>query len=135
MSSVFSRHADIEPHDSPGVDAFGRWRVSSPFAEFESKQIFDNQPLFWDEKLESGADITSAHSTATASTVITSTNAVAGKFTRQTFMRFNYQPGNGQLVYMTGVLDRRDVRRRCSSPSPDAVLYGTSRRRVQEHCL
>ena len=106
MSDLRSRRVDIEPQDSPGVDAFGRWRVSNPFAEFESKQLFDNQPLFWDEKLESGASISSAHSTATASTVITSTNTVAGKFTRQTFMRFNYQPGNGQLVYMTGVLDR-----------------------------
>lgn len=92
--------------DSSNLDAFGRLRVSNPENLFDSKQIFDNQPLFWDESLESGADITSAHSVDTASTVITSTDSTAGKFTRQTFMRFNYQPGKSQLISMTGILDR-----------------------------
>lgn len=92
--------------DSPNLDAFGRVRVSQPVTLFDSKQIFDKQPLFWDESLESGADINSTHSTATASSVIASTLNTAGKFTRQTFQRFNYQPGKSQLVLMTGVLDR-----------------------------
>lgn len=97
---------NIQASDSPSIDAFGRWRVSDPQTIFDSKQIFDNQPLFWDEELESGADITSAHSVNTASTVITSTLNTAGVFTRQTFMRFNYQPGKSQLVLITGILDR-----------------------------
>ncbi len=106
MSSLSSHHADIEPHDSPGVDAFGRWRVSNPRTIFDSKQIFDNQPLFWDEKLAAGGSgITSAHSADEAATTITSSDATAGKFTRQTFMRFNYQPGKSQSIAMTGVLD------------------------------
>lgn len=92
--------------DSPNLDAFARLRVSEPLTVFDSKQIFDNQPLFWDESLESGAGITAAHSSDTASTVITSTVTTAGKFTRQTFMRFNYQPGKSQLIMMTGILDR-----------------------------
>jgi hypothetical protein len=104
MSNI--KDVRIRMQDSASADAFGRLRVSEPFTIFDSKQIFDNQPLFWDESLESGAGITSAHSTDTASTVITSTVSTAGKFTRQTFMRFNYQPGKSQVVYMTGTLDR-----------------------------
>ena len=87
-------------------DAFGRLRTSEPFSLFDSKQTFDNQPLIWDESLESGSGISSAHSTDTASTVITSTASTAGKFTRQTFMRFNYQPGKSQSINMTGILVR-----------------------------
>lgn len=97
---------NIKHQDSGDVDAFARLRVSNPSTIFDSKQIFDNQPLFWDEELESGAGITSAHSSDTASTVITSTLNTAGVFTRQTFMRFNYQPGKSQQVMMTGILDR-----------------------------
>jgi hypothetical protein len=100
------QNVDIAAQDSTSVDAFGRWRVSEPHTVFDSKQIFDNQPLFWDESLESGAGITSTHSTDTASSVMSSTVETAGKFTRQTFMRFNYQSGKSQLILMTGVLDR-----------------------------
>ena len=37
---------------------------------------------------------------------MTSTLNTAGKFTRQTFMRFNYQPGKSQLINMTFILDK-----------------------------
>ena len=86
------------------LDAFGRQRVTQPLTIFDSKQIFDNQPLFWDETtgLE---DITSSHSVLTASTTISYNGGLTGgTFTRQTFMRFNYQPGKSQLIMMTGVL-------------------------------
>ena len=95
---------NVKYADSSILDSFNRIRISQPLTIFDSKQIFDNQPLLWDESLETGAGITSAHSTDTASTVFTSTLNTAGKFTRQTFMRFNYQPGKSQLVMMTGVL-------------------------------
>lgn len=88
--------------DNPAGDAYGRLRVSSPFPVFESKQLFDNQPLFWDEKLESGAGITSAFDINNAATVLTSTANTAGKFTRQTFIHFNYRSGKSQLIYLTG---------------------------------
>lgn len=97
-------NATIATHTSPSVDAFSRWRVSNPTTIFDSKQIFDNQPLFWDEELESGADITSTHSVNKAATTITSTINTAGVFTRQTFRRFNYQPGKSQQIVMTGIL-------------------------------
>jgi hypothetical protein len=87
--------------DGHSIDAFARLRVSNPETLFESKQIFDNQPLFWDEELVSGGGISSAHSVNTASTVLTSTDVTAGDFIRQTFMRFNYQPGKSQLIFLT----------------------------------
>lgn len=96
----------VQIADSANLDAFARLRASEPMTIFDSKQIFDNQPLFWDESLESGADITSAHSVNEAQTTITSSLNTAGVFTRQTFMRFNYQPGKSQQIIMTGVMDR-----------------------------
>ena len=48
-------HVEIKTQNSPSVDAFGRFRVSAPDTLFDSKQIFDNQPLFWDESLEAEA--------------------------------------------------------------------------------
>ncbi len=91
--------------DSGQLDAFGRLRTAQPLTIFDSNQLFDNQPLFWDETTVS--DITTAHSVDTASTVITyDGGATGGTFTRQTFMRFNYQPGKSQQIMMTGILDR-----------------------------
>ncbi len=90
--------------DSGQLDSIGRLRVSNPHTLFDSKQIFDNQPLFWDNLLESGSGITAPQADITASSVITSTANTAGVFTRQTFMRFNYQPGKSQQVLMTGIL-------------------------------
>lgn len=92
--------------DSPSIDAFGRWRVSDPETIFDSKQLHDNQPLFWDDQEESGGSTTSTHSTATASTTMGVGATTAGKRTRQTFRRFNYQPGKSQLIFCTGVLDK-----------------------------
>lgn len=100
------QNVSIRAQDSTSIDAFGRWRVSEPCTLFDSKQIFDAGPAFWDEELESGAGISAAHSVATASTVFSSTLNTAGVYTRQTFMRHNYQPGKSQLVLMTGVLGR-----------------------------
>jgi len=91
--------------NSTSLDAFGRLRTSNPQTLFDSKLLYDDAPLFWDESLESGAGITSAHSTDTAAVTLTSTVSTAGVFTRQTFMRFNYQPGKSQLIFMTFVLD------------------------------
>lgn len=91
----------ISAKDSTSVDAFGRWRISSPHTLFDSKQIFDNAPLFWDDAETSGSGTSSSSSTATASTTISVSSSTAGTRVRQTFMRFNYQPGKSQLVLMT----------------------------------
>lgn len=88
------------------LDAFGRQRISQPETIFDSKQLYDNQPLFWDDQEVSGGSTTSSHSVNTASTTIGVADGVAGKRVRQTFMRFNYQPGKSQLILCTGVLDK-----------------------------
>jgi hypothetical protein len=91
---------------SPLVDAFGRLRVSEPTTIFDSKLLgADSAPLFWDEQLESGTMATTTPTANKPYIDFTSTNTTAGLRTRQTFRRFNYQPGKSQLILMTGVLE------------------------------
>lgn len=85
-------------------DAFGRLRISQPQTIFDSKQLFDNQPLFWDDAEVSGGGTSSSYSSARASTIIGVSASTAGRRLRQTFRRFNYQPGKSQLILLTGVI-------------------------------
>lgn len=89
-----------------GIDSFGRQRVSSPETIFNGKQIFDNQPLYWNDIEETGSGTTSTHSIYTASTILAVSPNTAGKRTRQTYMRFNYQPSKSQLIHLSGVLKK-----------------------------
>lgn len=91
----------IQATDSPSIDAFGRWRVSNPETIFDSKQIFDSAPLYWDDAEVSGSGTSTAHSTNEAATTITVGATTAGKRVRQTYRRFNYQPGKSQLILCT----------------------------------
>lgn len=91
----------IEMADSASIDAFARLRVSNPVTLFDSKQIHDNQPLFWDDSEVSGSGTGSSHSTDEAATTISVSTTTAGKRVRQTFQRFNYQPGKSQLILCT----------------------------------
>jgi len=98
--------ATLNDHAAGGPthrDAFGRLRVSNPTALFDSKQLHSNLPLFYDDQEVSGTATTSTWSQARASSTI-SVGASAGRRVRQTFMRFNYQPGKSQLILATGVL-------------------------------
>ena len=89
--------------DGPGIDAFARLRVSNPFTIFDSKQVFDNQPLVWQNYALSGTAITSAYSNNRASTRLYVTASTPDSdYIRQTYQRFNYQPGKSQLVLLTG---------------------------------
>jgi hypothetical protein len=85
--------------DTPSVDAFSRLRVSNPYTIFDSKQLHDKQPLFWDEVL--GGNATSTHLPADARTRIAVTANAADYAIRQTKMRFNYQPGKSSAVFFT----------------------------------
>jgi hypothetical protein len=90
---------------SSGIqDAFGRVRVSDLTTLFDSKQIHDNQPLFWDDQQVSGGGTTSVHSVNKAATTLSVSASTAGKRVRQTYQRFNYQPGKSQLIVMTAVM-------------------------------
>jgi hypothetical protein len=86
------------------MDAFYRMRVSNPQTIFDSKQLSDNQPLFWDDAQTSGSGTGSSFNDNQASTTISVGNATAGTRVRQTFRHFNYQPGKSQLIIMTGIV-------------------------------
>ena len=92
------------PTDGPNFDAFARLRVSNPETIFDSKQIHDNQPLFWDDQVISGSGGSSTWNQNTASTVLSVAATTACNRVRQTFRRFNYQPGKSQLYFVTGTL-------------------------------
>lgn len=99
----FTEPVAIAAGDSPSIDAFARWRVSEPFTIFDNKQLYDKAPLFWDEEITTGSGTpVSTHSTADAATTMT-VDDTGDIVVRQTFMRFNYQPGKSQLILMTGV--------------------------------
>lgn len=85
------------------LDPFYRPIVVEPFTVFDSKQLFDNAPLFWDDSEVSGTGTTSTHDTDTASTTLAVSASTAGKRVRQTFQYFNYQPGKGQQIICTFV--------------------------------
>lgn len=85
-------------------DAFGRARVSNPTTLFDSQQLVDNLPLIFSDVQVSGAGTSSTYNTNQSSSTLAVANATAGQRVRQTFRYFNYQPGKGQLVYMTCVL-------------------------------
>lgn len=101
-SSVFS--GSISVSDGPSLDAFSRLRVSNPVTIFDSKQLFDAAPLFWDDQQTSGAGTTTAHSVNLAASTMSVGATTAGTRVRQTFRRFNYQPGKSQLIFMTTVV-------------------------------
>ena len=89
----------LGPGNTPSYDPFGRFRVSTPQTLFDSKQLFDNQPLVWDDVTTSGA-ASSTYNTNQASTTL-SLSTQTGTRVRQTRRRFNYQPGKGQLILVT----------------------------------
>ena len=100
----FAERVQIAWSDTEAFDTFGRLRISSPTAIFDSKQIFDNAPLFWDDQEISGTGTGSSHSIDLAASTMTVGATTAGTRVRQTFEHFNYESGKSQLVFMTGVL-------------------------------
>lgn len=86
------------------LDAFYRLRISNPQTIFDSKQLADSQPLFWDDAETSGGGTATAFNTNQASTSISVGNTTAGTRVRQTFRHFNYQHGKSQLIIMTAVV-------------------------------
>lgn len=88
---------------SPKRDSFNKLRVSEPFSLFDSKLLGDNRALFWDDQEVSGSGTGSSYSRDRASETLTVSNLTAGKRVRQTFQRFNYQPGKAQCLMMTFV--------------------------------
>ena len=89
--------------DNGTFDAFYRQRISNPITVFDSKQIADKQPLFWDDQLVSGSGGATTYNSNQASTTLSVALNTAAVRVRQTFRRFNYQPGKSQLFIQTGI--------------------------------
>ena len=88
---------------SPELDAFNRLRVSNPETLFDSKQLSDQTQFFDNAEVSATANFT--YDQDRASTTLSVPAATAGNGVRQSFMRFNYQPGKSHLIFMTGILD------------------------------
>jgi hypothetical protein len=101
----FVENVKISASDSPTIDAFARLRVSNPFTIFDSKQVHDNQPLFWGESLSGSAS--SVHSSVDARTRLSVTANGTDVAIRQTKQYFNYQPGKSQLYFITGLFSQQ----------------------------
>ncbi len=86
--------------DNPGLDAFGRLRVSNPVTLFESKQIFDNQDLFWSTSASNGQIDYIQDQAATLMSVSGTNGAFVIKQSKQ---RVNYQPGKSLVFISTFV--------------------------------
>lgn len=103
---------EILPLSQALLDSKGRLRHSNfmgtghdtPSTVFDTKQIFDNNPQFWDDVQVSGSGTTSVHSVNKASSTLGVGDTTAGIRTRQTFMWHNYQPAKIQHIIQTGTL-------------------------------
>lgn len=110
QETTIRRPLPIEFGDNAMVDAFGKLRVSSPQTLFDSKNIFndpniadtlENQPLFYDNQETSGTGTSTAYNANESSQSLIVSANTAGTRVRQTFQRFNYQPGKSLLVLMS----------------------------------
>lgn len=99
--SALDVHLILNGHN-PITDSFGRLRVGEPLTLFDSKQISDNLPLFWD--ISGTANTGSQYLGSWSATMLSVGSAAAGSIIRRTFRRFNYQPGKSQLILNTFVL-------------------------------
>lgn len=83
-------------------DAFGRSRTSDPYTLFDSKSLGDARSLFWATSAIGTAS--SAYNFNRSSVTIATSAGSSGTFIRQTWQRFNYQPGKSHLIITTNVL-------------------------------
>jgi hypothetical protein len=81
-------------------DAFGRLRVSNPTTIFDSKLVYDDQPLYWAEEQTGGAPL-GVYDQPNACVTLSVTGGGAETSVRQTRRFFNYQPGKSQLIFQT----------------------------------
>lgn len=86
------------------LDPFGRQRVSSVETIFHGKLLYDKDPLFWSEaETNTSGNATSVHNSDHACVDMhVETN---DQYIRQNRTWWDYQPGKGQLILLTGVMD------------------------------
>lgn len=107
------KDVSITTQDSQAVDAFGRLRVSEPFNVFDMQFTYDLQPLFFEESVTGGGDVTHVANSAAARLTTGGTTSGDGVIF-QTKEYFRYQPGKSQYTVFTCILGTKtgNVRKR-----------------------
>lgn len=111
--SVIS-HNRILFADSFSIDATARLRTSNLYSVFNSKFLYDKQPLLWDEQVTGSGSTASAYS-ANESCVKLIVGTISGNSViRQTRFCFNHQPGCSQIILLGAVIGagKNNVRKR-----------------------
>lgn len=109
--------------DSFNLDAFARLRVGVPASLFDSKQVFNDQPLFWVSHTVGSSTIT--YIPLESSSRLACTTTSGDRAVRQTREYFNYQPGKSLKVAMTGVMGaaKPNVRQRLGLFDDDNGIF------------
>lgn len=95
-------YVDITPAPaSPMGDAFGRFRVSTPYTVLALKQLYDSNGLFYDIAEVSGSGTGSSYNTNKASTDLSVSANTAGLIAQQAKVRGTYQAGKSQSIFLT----------------------------------
>lgn len=87
--------------DTRNFDAFGRFRVCTPFTVYDIKQNTSNQPLFYDDAETDGSGTASLYLDYKGATRISVSANTAGTRVRQTKTWAQYQPGKSQMILMS----------------------------------
>jgi hypothetical protein len=85
------------------LDAFFRIRTSEPTTLFESRTLYDIDPLQWDTLTANGGAAAKDSNAPQANLSVTT--ASGSRVVRQTYQYIPYQPGKSRLMMMTGVLN------------------------------
>lgn len=90
----------IKSANSGSVDAFARWRVSSPNTLFDSTNLYDAGELFWSTSTAGAGLVT--HLSNESSCNLTVGGTLGDRVARQTYEYYRYEPGKSQLAILTG---------------------------------
>ncbi len=104
----------IAASNSGSVDAFSRWRTSSPVTLYDNMQQYGNSALYWEDVLTGGASVVNALAESSVK-LRTGSGALGASVVRQSRLSLRYQPGKSQVIINTWVMDggaKANVRRR-----------------------
>ena len=103
-------------YDFQSYDSFSRLRVSQDQTVFESKLLYDTEPLYWDHQMIDSNNVVITNQTGynnsfTAPGTVNLTIAASAsapqpvKGVRQTYQRFGHQSGKSHLIFLSGILE------------------------------
>lgn len=87
-------------YNGGNVDAFGRLRTVSPYAIYEGKVVYGDQPYIYENQTDGVHGSVTFNVNNSCMTLASSTNA-AGLAVRQTRQYFQYVPGKSQLIFVS----------------------------------